>query len=544
MGYSVASTFFSLVDLSDPTSSITPEDPQHQEALAALSDWQDAYLDDHDLRSASGRAETIPPEHLKIGANTQLTRAIDEGARLLGGLRSFGIQLPTGAQDRYEYMLLARYIEELRQAADKFDATMPSNVLFGSLPIGSPIAQSVRVPRTDYYLVIFNSGLFGYLYQLGRIIATCIPYEITGRKVAYRLYPADIKAGFRRSTDESVPYLTPGAAAAELFKLLRVTVAQGTPWASRPFEVQPHLMPMAETFVDASYAFVVGHEYGHLVNGDLDHAVTVGGSLGPASSSDLVDHSWNDEISADFVGLQAAMAACISRRQPTNSAYFGAHVYLRGIGMLFDAIALAAGREEGALDGQLWPPLSRRRQALRDGLEAYLSGDAAEFLPREMGVAEAVETIMDTLWSQCRNRIAGDGMKVHPLWQHLLRETAGARGHAAMLRPAQTLGEIAYDLLAQRATDAGSRRLLRDVPLAVAVTLVRDAASPDLAVRERAVRYLCTLDAEVPDNIPAIRLAVSKKAPSEPLGDDPFLVAVLEHFASRIRAISVAESGG
>ena len=540
----MAPALFSLVGPSGPPSSTRPEDRQHQEALAALSDWQEAYLDDHDLRSTFGRAETIPYEHLKTGINTQLIRAVAEGARLLGGPCSFGVQLPTASQDRYEYMLLGRYIEELRQIAGKENVALPSNVLFGSLPIGSPIAQSVRVPRTDYYLVIFNSGLFGYLYQLGRIIATCIPYEITDKQVIYRLAPADVKAEFERSVDGKVSYLTPSGAAAELFELLSVTVAQGTPWASRPFEVQRYLMPMAETFVDASYAFVVGHEYGHLVNHDLDHAVTARGSLGPANSIDLVDHSWKDEISADFVGLQAAMAASIGREQPTTSAYFGAHVYLRGVQMLCDAIALAAGREEGALDEQLWPPLSRRRQALRDGLEMYLSAGAAELLPRELAVADAVDTVLDILWSQCRNRIAGHAVTVHTLWQPLLLETERAHSHADMLRSAKTLGETAYDLLAERATDASRRRLRSDVSLAVAVTLIRDAASPDLAVRERAVQYLRTLDGGVCETISTIRWAVSKNAPTEPLSDDPFLLSVLENFASRIHRLSVAENGG
>jgi len=59
------------------------------------------------------------------------------------------------------------------------------------------------------------------------------------------------------------------------------------------------------------------------------------------------------------------------------------------------------------------------------------------------------------------------------------------------------------------------------------------------AVRERAVRYLCMLDADTRENIPLIRWAVSKNAPTERLGDDAFLLSKLQHFASRIRQLSL-----
>lgn len=531
------SALFSPIEL--PFSSLTsPEGRRHQEALAALSDWQEAYLSDHDLRVEFARSSKVPFDHMRT--DLQLVRAVAEGAKLLGGPCSHGVELPTVSQDRYEYVLLARYVEELRLVSSKMGVALPSNVLFGSLPTGLPTAQSVRVPRTNSYLVVFNSGLFGYLYLLGRIIASCIPHKRTANNVEYSLGLADVRAGFERSDEREVSYLTPSGAAAALFELLKGMVFQGTPWASMPFRVQRDLVPLAETFVDASHAFVVGHEYAHLHNGDLDQPLVVHRSLGPADATELVDHSWKDEIYADFLGMQAAMAACGGRERPTVSSYAGACIYLHGVQMLCDTIALAVGREEGALDGQLSPPLSRRRQILRNGLEYYLSLGAAELLPRELAVADAADNVMDVLWSQCRGVIADDEMSVHALWQSLLQTDVRAASRADILSPVQTVGEIAYNLLAEYATDPSSRRLLNDVSLAVAVTvtLIRDAASPDEAKRERAVRCLCMLDADAQEIIPLIRWTVSKMAPTERLGDDPSLVPILHHFASRIRSLT------
>src|SRR5436305_2090739 len=125
---SVTSMLFSPAVPSRPPGSATDnESKERGNALAALADWQDAYLQDPGAYSDFLSASTIPPEHML--RDLQLTRAIAEGAQYLGGPCSHGVDPPTKRQDRYEYIILARLVEELRLASSQQNVPLPSNVV-------------------------------------------------------------------------------------------------------------------------------------------------------------------------------------------------------------------------------------------------------------------------------------------------------------------------------------------------------------------------------------------------------------------------------
>ena len=72
------------------------------------------------------------------------------------------LKLPTPYESPPLFYVLAEMVRSIRLAvsADDLRHILPPPLIFGTLPTGQVNAQAVLTPGSDYYLVLFESGLF------------------------------------------------------------------------------------------------------------------------------------------------------------------------------------------------------------------------------------------------------------------------------------------------------------------------------------------------------------------------------------------------
>lgn len=483
--------------------------PAEQEAFAALAEWQ-ALLRDSKGGTPQAEGPGTPATHAL--QDMQLVTSVSEGVRLLGDACSQAVHLPTMTQDRYEYIIIQRLVYELRNAAKAHHVSIDANVALGSLPTGYPDAQTLHIEGSSYYLTAFNSGLFGFLYQLGRMIASVIPYERTAEGVGYTF---ELNA-----LQDSIDGMR-GTLHSRMADLLYSTLYLGNPWASEPFKVKKYLLPVSTALVDSSHAFVVGHEFAHVQAGHLFDADTAQHAIGNRDG-ELLNYSWQHEFEADFLGLQEAFALCQGRERPTAFTFAGAELYLNGVLLLVRAAASV--EPANLLLDPFWPPLSARISALQAGVGFWLDG-YDDMLAKEAACAQATAFVMDRIWEGCE----GDFRSLVETRGSSRLQLSFPRGDAPVEWKPQSRVTDTYRLLGEGMENAGLRKLIRDIADGLAITLVVDLELDPSAAQQ----WIKRLAPEV--NIAELTYLVSTLDPiARFIGDSRVLIDT-ERIAQAIR---------
>jgi Zn-dependent protease with chaperone function len=141
--------------------------------------------------------------------------------------------------------------------------------------------------------------------------------------------------------------------------------------------------------VRAVNLFVVGHEYGHLIRGDLDHGAAARHVLPGAIVAEEISHSWRAEFAADEIGLRLSAIAL----NQLEVVLAGATVFLSGVGVMDRAVSLLRTGDENAQRIGSHPPSTARVIRLRQYLDDRLGGQAAEALHRGRLVLVAIENL-------------------------------------------------------------------------------------------------------------------------------------------------------
>jgi hypothetical protein len=174
-------------------------------------------------------------------------RAIDEARR--------GPKL-TPFQDPLEQLLVRELATEIDTIARRHPY-YPSlgHVVFGTLRLGQLNAVTIRVPRTDEHLIVFQSGVFVFLNNWTKIIAASFPYEVEQDGFGFLADASRVREHLKRN---SLP-------AQRTIKLLDTYLLEGVPWQEEQFLVPQPLRALSSTLRQSAELFVMGHEYGHLL---------------------------------------------------------------------------------------------------------------------------------------------------------------------------------------------------------------------------------------------------------------------------------------
>jgi hypothetical protein len=460
-----------------------------------------------------------------------LTRMISEGAASLGRTYSEEVTLPTPLQDRYEYVILGGLAAKLRKVAAENNVTMPDAVAVGSLPSGHLDAFTFKVPQSNEYVIAYHSGLFAYLYLLSRIVVSCIPWRPDpGTKgVLYDVNPDTVRKAA----------LEDAAAAGHFENLVAGCLFDGNPWLVQPFKLKPELATLAVWLAKSAQGFVLGHEFGHIQNGDfdrLDNAQHTGES--PAG---IFDSGYHREFAADFTGLQNMFAVMSDTPASFMFSYWGTDLFFSGIDSLRRSLAVIMKGDPSLVPLRLHTTLYWRQRALREGMRFYLKDLNPEQVDGAIALGRLASQIIDALWQRTYDALINrrkNETRFAAAWQAFDPDSNPYMRDQSSLVEDEAFREGVYAAIeAARTNSEESLQLLDQLAPAVILTLFEDISDEREEIRNKALTALVEFEPEfdVENNLPYLRYFLARVAATNTwVGDSDILETILD-MAARVQ---------
>ncbi|RXH58321.1 hypothetical protein GRAN_1631 [Granulicella sibirica] len=252
-------------------------------------------------------------------------------------------------------------------------------VTLDTLPTGELNGRALLPPGENpadpLYWILLDPTFFDFIYFLSNVYASAIDFKALGW-LARRFAVGDESV---RTTDcirfgDERPLR-------DLSDLLQMFVVHGTgPVALRPFEER--IFSFAEALRNQAALFVVAHEYGHIIRGDL-------------KAQQSQQAPWLAELGADIVGWRLTNAVLNMEGTSPETRLGGAALFFMGLALLeMTRHELATGEpwnlgnlEAAALSGpkpsDSHPTALTRRARLTHEFESHFPPDqarAAEFI--------------------------------------------------------------------------------------------------------------------------------------------------------------------
>jgi len=303
---------------------------------------------------------------------------------------------------------LERLVDYLPEFAAAF-APLLGKVTLDDLPTGELNARTLfaqPASNPPSYWILFDPVFFDFYFHLSNAFASAIDLEALG-SIGARYARGDDSASYRGAIRQGDP--KPVYA---LFELLRNFTVMGippvllTPYDERGFQ-------FADAIRDQAALFVVAHEYGHILRGDLSHALTT--------------DAWRAETGADLIGWRLANAVLDMERVPPASRLGGVNLFFAGLLLLELARrALADGQPRSPSDliphgppdpKSSHPPASVRLGLLMEEFRNHFPQDqnrAAEFF------ASLMLELVGLFWERLEPAFLdmhGKGLRPIPVWK-------------------------------------------------------------------------------------------------------------------------------
>jgi len=318
-------------------------------------------------------------------------------------------EMLAGMQDNIEKTAAAR-IEGIDLA--------PRRPLIGHLRTGQLNAVSMLVPaHSGAYLVLFEDQMALFVFTLSNAVAWAIPHgpaDANGRM--------EFKIGVRDVTER----IEANPEVAGRFANIIITYADTGSLAQAGL----HLMPpgyfrLSSQLQIALVYFVLGHEYAHILLGHLD---TARKGVLPATEAEALEYSWQQELSADRMGMVLSINACIEHNSmDIYNGFLGIGLYFDALDVMDRAVSLLQTGDENARQLGSHPPSDLRKQRLRDFLPQLGGGEPAnaERVETALALAEVQGEIIRLLWERTRPillELHRSGVQADPRWLTIPKE--------------------------------------------------------------------------------------------------------------------------
>jgi hypothetical protein len=289
---------------------------------------------------------------------------------------------PTRFERPHQYSILRELKYAIESAVDRLGFELPCSPVIGTLPTGQLDPVMVRVPDTAQAIVLVDGGLLTYVNLLAKAVARTLPLDFVPGEEG----PRGVEAWAAR--------LARSGASARFLDLMQAAL-EGNPAGAAPYLPDGSYEHIATELCDCMELFVIGREYGRLIDGEHLRARTELRVAGRHAFTSLV---WNraQQDEADDLGLALLMAAAAEQGTPASCAFWAADLLLASFGMLDRARWLASTRP-GVASVESFPVRQEERRArLRDTARGWGFGEAAiRFADDQRSLVEAIESTVE-----------------------------------------------------------------------------------------------------------------------------------------------------
>lgn len=300
---------------------------------------------------------------------------------------------------------LSRLLTLLTDAMAKVGMPVLEKPTFGTLPIGTLNAQTLKVPGSQELLIVFNDGIFAFVNSLIKALMLCFFIVDEEKGLVMEIHGHN---------------LVRPEAQVRFHDVLSAYVLLGNAEEARSWLLPASLVPRQFLFLQACEMFILCHEYGHIA---LEHQkstdTTVVQMLWVESEIVMLTRSVIQEEQADAWGASMALLA-IPDKGTMAYNFAGIEIYFRFMEMVERAISiLRTGVEEGSANDSTHMSWGNRRNILRLRLIHEWGSD----IQKVFGVADEIGALCDILWAQERDfflRKHSEGVKPARLWNALM----------------------------------------------------------------------------------------------------------------------------
>lgn len=272
------------------------KDPAHQ-FIETLQ--RNAYDGDEVALRLLRRNQRTAVERMKAQLRRESERPNATGAPQLGGAQFdkwflaelAKVRVPTCYEDPTAYLIIKKGVEDIDRARRELGYQSDYQPKIGTAPTESVNALTYYDEATKEHVILINTELLRFSGQIASLTVQTIPLDRL--REPQRVISArgrDIVVDF-----ESHPEWGVDAVSAGLI-LLHVP----TPELS---ELDTRYDEFAVPFGRSIDLFVIGHEYGHVINKDRPFLVSKAQRSAGDAHADLAVWTWPHELSADKIGV-------------------------------------------------------------------------------------------------------------------------------------------------------------------------------------------------------------------------------------------------
>ncbi|MCF6117131.1 hypothetical protein L2449_09415 [Mesorhizobium muleiense] len=377
-------------------------------------------MDGSDERAVAWLEKFQEKEYAKLRLPLPTVRSVEEVLNSLGA-NPFGIDREAAAKTLEELLLLgsaapgSRYDDPLFRGLlhhvgrDLESCVAPSlnfrTPIIGYSPLSRPNAMVAFHKPSGRHVIIFQRGQFLFFNRaIAALVHAC---PIRPRLADAQL--EDLRSSQRWTVDnidrfyQAVPWLLEALLEAMLREPGQARVITQSVCGSDRLGIEPTTdeYEMAYALHECLTAFVLGHEYAHIVENSRVREGGWFGAVGDLSEDETIEFLRNmmSEMAADDLGVGLSLKRNMGRNFGIENSYLGITLFFdlmrfldRCIGVLRDGQI----PEETGIDSLTHPPLLTRREEAEECIARH-RGDGPE-LERGRAVAASFRELLFGFW--------------------------------------------------------------------------------------------------------------------------------------------------
>lgn len=382
--------------------------PSDLSAVRYLEELQRDVYADMGLERPPELGEDAQQRLLDQAADAMGVEQSDLSEQMRAQLARALVDRPTRFEDPFTFLLLEARATDLEEVAEEIGAKLVARPVLGTLPHGQFNALAIEVPGATEHLVVFHRGVFGLINLVAKAVAATLPpTDPKHAGVSFDLDRERVMHALRRD----------GTPAQRLADFLVGYILAGHPHAAEQYFLRQPSATLAALLARGGQLFVLGHEYGHIVAGHLEHSAHSERRLGPRSV-DVLRPDWRLEYEADDIGMRFALASLRTKsRLDLALSYCGIDLVFSALALVERALAtLIHGAPAENAGSDTHPPPALRRNVLRSRV-GELPDCAA--VSGALTLSANVEAVLELMWTRIEPifvRLHAEGTPPSPIW--------------------------------------------------------------------------------------------------------------------------------
>lgn len=210
----------------------------------------------------------------------------------------------TEYQNPRQYETIKKYVDLIEEI--KHEVLDNEKILNRPIPVWGTVnmqqfsAQILPPQESIGNIILLSSGIMTYALLISKIIAKSFPITRNNGEISIEIDRDAIVSNIEKNPEIELRFID----------LMLSYLLTGEPVRARQYMMEPFLNYIATPIIVGFECFIVAHEYSHYLLGHLDKKICNIKQIIPSNLKiEEIIHNWEDELSADTLGIKLAIKA-------------------------------------------------------------------------------------------------------------------------------------------------------------------------------------------------------------------------------------------